>query len=409
VVGEAGGPDLYSPEWSPDGRWIAYSTDNPWFTEIGSNLGNTAASRLWVVPAEGGTPIEVAGGGFLSESPAWTPDSRSLLFVSNRDAVRDVWRVRLRADGRPAEQPERLTTGLSPMTLSLSADGSRLAFTGYDARQNLHAIPVPDEVEELELPAGIPVTSGTQHVDGFALSPDGGRIAFTADRAGRSELFVAPLGLDGRAGEAARLTSGPFDDGVTDWSEDGWIAFHRIEGSKRSAWVIREDGTGARRVTSDTANERYPTFGAGGRLAFSSESLGVRRIVVTERRGEGWSTPRSLGPGDLPRFTPDGSRVFARGPGGVILIDVATGRRDTIDAPAGSMDPNTGAMLLVRTEPEPMLYLRDSAGRERPVFRPSRTSVGMAGGGFPELHGDLVYIGVKESRFDVWTLELSGE
>jgi eukaryotic-like serine/threonine-protein kinase len=59
----------YLPRWSPDGQRIAFSGsdfEHPW--------------RLYVVPAEGGTPRLVSVAEFQATRPSWSPDGNSIVF-----------------------------------------------------------------------------------------------------------------------------------------------------------------------------------------------------------------------------------------------------------------------------------------------------------------------------------------
>src|SRR6185503_12154453 len=77
--------------WSPDGRHLAYVSENGWFIYGLTNLGNLAPSSVWVIDVQGGTPARVSGGTHLNTSPVWTPDGRSILFVSGIGGGRDVY------------------------------------------------------------------------------------------------------------------------------------------------------------------------------------------------------------------------------------------------------------------------------------------------------------------------------
>jgi dipeptidyl aminopeptidase/acylaminoacyl peptidase len=66
--GEAGG----EPTPSPDGKWIAYLSDTA-----------DGWDHLYVIPAAGGTPIQITSGQFESWRPAWSHDSRALAFDAN--------------------------------------------------------------------------------------------------------------------------------------------------------------------------------------------------------------------------------------------------------------------------------------------------------------------------------------
>jgi len=66
--GEAGGEPLPSP----DGKWIAYISDNPddW-------------DHVYVISAEGGEPIQLTSGRSEAWRPAWSNDSHALAFDTN--------------------------------------------------------------------------------------------------------------------------------------------------------------------------------------------------------------------------------------------------------------------------------------------------------------------------------------
>ncbi|MGH9872519.1 MAG: protein kinase domain-containing protein [Pyrinomonadaceae bacterium] len=61
------------PAWSPDGRFIAYSSDH------GGNFD------IWVQPVSGGNPIQVTKSSGHDWQPDWSPDGNSLVFRSERE------------------------------------------------------------------------------------------------------------------------------------------------------------------------------------------------------------------------------------------------------------------------------------------------------------------------------------
>ena len=92
---------------SPDGRQLAFSAlDKLWTLDLASCTVSSAS----VAPASRCTPRRVTTSQNVGEfSPAWSPDGRSLAYVTwSEQAGGDVYRVRM--DGRRAAAPERLSS-----------------------------------------------------------------------------------------------------------------------------------------------------------------------------------------------------------------------------------------------------------------------------------------------------------
>ena len=120
------------PSWSPDGRLIAFATDR-----FSSDLGTPKIGeyRLALVDPAGGAiePLRVQATG-KSINPQWTPDSRSLLFISDRDGIPNVYRVAV--DTGELSRVTNVRTGVSGITgsspaLSVAARTGDIAFSLY--------------------------------------------------------------------------------------------------------------------------------------------------------------------------------------------------------------------------------------------------------------------------------------
>src|ERR1700748_199194 len=66
------------PDWSPDGRLIAYQE------RIKDNF------QIRTIRVTGGTPKQLTDQG-VNEQPSWAPDGRHLVFTSTRTGVRQLW------------------------------------------------------------------------------------------------------------------------------------------------------------------------------------------------------------------------------------------------------------------------------------------------------------------------------
>ena len=97
---------LWQGRFSPDGRWISFNA---------YNATDGAVSTVYVVPASGGPWIRITEGQFWDDKPRWSPDGKTIYFVSNRTGFFNVWKVRFDpTTGKPMDQPARVSAFESP-------------------------------------------------------------------------------------------------------------------------------------------------------------------------------------------------------------------------------------------------------------------------------------------------------
>jgi Tol biopolymer transport system component len=332
----------HSLAWSPDGKWIAFVSGNPGFVfgespwGSSTNLGNIAPSSVWIVPAAGGSPIRITDARSLNTSPVWLPRSAGLLFVSDREGSRDVYRVDLSGAGAPAGEPSRLTTGLSAHTIGLSADGRTLAYSVFSYTTNIWTLEI-DERGPVELAAARPLTEGTQIIEGISLSPNGRWLAFDSDRDGNQNIYKIPTG----GGEAVQLTDSPDDEFVSTWSGDGkQIALHSYHAGSRRVRLIPAEGGRPVDVVGSPPNQRSPGWSPDGRtLVFTSEVAGQLQLFVVKRKPDStWGAARQLttAGGWAGRWSPDGQFiVYCRSDGVWLTDETGKGTRRLYPVEAG--------------------------------------------------------------------------
>ena len=277
----------HSPVWSPDGKWIAYVSGNPLYPET----ANLAPSSIWVVRVSGGAPIRITEDRPLHASPVWLPDSRGLLYVSDQDGGRDIYFVRISRSGAPEASPVRLTTGLYPHTITLSADGRTLVYALYGETSNVASIPL-QRGRSVSLRDAKPVTRGTQVIEAFSVSPDGAWLAFDSNRNGNQDIWRMPL--DG-SGPPELLSAGPEDEFQPTYSPDGkWIGFHATRsGAVRDLYLIPAAGGQRTRIGVETPNNLVPRFSPDGRsvlyTVWSADGGFSLRAARRAARDSSWS------------------------------------------------------------------------------------------------------------------------
>ncbi len=152
----AGGESIAisSPTFSPDGRWLAYISDESGWNQIMLYEMATGQHRpLTSSEIDHGLPCWVQG----VRTFGWMPDSSGLVYVRHQEGICTLWRQRL--DERlPWQVPTGVYTEIHQPSLSL--DGELVAFIGSSSTQppRIVSLPVDDRPLVLLTPAEDSVT-----------------------------------------------------------------------------------------------------------------------------------------------------------------------------------------------------------------------------------------------------------
>jgi Tol biopolymer transport system component len=319
----ATGADLSTPAWSPDGARIAYVSENSAFTNAGNgSYGNASPSTIWIVGKDGRDPVAVTDGSNLNVSPEWAPDGRSILFVSDRDGTRDIYRQRLSASGRPEGALDRITSGLGVYTFTLSRDGTRMAYSTLFLRSNIWMVAIPG-TGATTVAAAHAVTNERQAIEGLAISHDGKWLAFDSNRSGNQDVFKVAFNGSVAVGDPIALTTNPSADYEPRWSpDDQELVFYSRRFGTRDIFTVRADGRDERRVTDMPGQEFYPDWSPDGKsLVFTTSVIGGsgRDGVYTVLRNDDgrWGTPKDVGDTTL---RPIGQDARFAAPDSVLII-----------------------------------------------------------------------------------------
>jgi len=155
--------------FSPDGRFIAFSLVRE---------GSPPHSDVFLMTADGRNEVVVAGHPAEDRLLGWTPDGRSLLFLSDRSGTWDMWTVHI-TGGKQQGEPELLKKdfGWDSYVLGFAPDGS-LYYKTDTSSGRLYNGEVDLETGKVLVPPAPVTTRYTGPPFMSTWSPDGRNLAY---------------------------------------------------------------------------------------------------------------------------------------------------------------------------------------------------------------------------------------
>jgi dipeptidyl aminopeptidase/acylaminoacyl peptidase len=246
------------PHISPDGKVVAYV-----LTTIDQKK-NRRESSIWVVPADGSAaPRRLSAEGFSSNSPRWSPDGKTLAFLSAR------------ASDLPAGESPKSQIYL----LSIAGGGEAIALTKLK-----------------------------NSVQNYQWSPEGSRI-----------VLVSTSGpMDGVASADRKSDVRHYTHIQYKFNDSGWF-----DDKRRHLWVVSVPGGEAKQITEGQDwNDTDPQWSPDGtRIAFVSDRTG--KAYDNSHNTDVWVIPAAGGSltrisdhafeDENPRWSPDGKQILFTG------------------------------------------------------------------------------------------------
>jgi Tol biopolymer transport system component/C-terminal processing protease CtpA/Prc len=281
--------DIASGEMSPDGKHLVFARGSNDWPRRGYH--GAANADIWVYTPATKSFQQITSFDGQDLWPHWLPDSKTIVYVSERDGTYNLFRQSTAAGAKPIQITRYKGDGVR--FPSVSGNGSRVAFEVGDRIASMSlavpaAAPRPvaltvaadDKVNQTE------VKTVTDGASSLAAAPDGEQLAFVIN----GDIFVT----DRTGGKATRLTDDPARDDDMAWSADG----------EKLIYVSNRDGHQEIYSVSSTDKE---------------EPLLSRTLKrATTRMTNNPEPKRNL------QFSPDGKKIaYVRGRGDLVVADTS--------------------------------------------------------------------------------------
>jgi Tol biopolymer transport system component/DNA-binding winged helix-turn-helix (wHTH) protein len=230
----------YSPTFSPDGQWIAFSC----FLD--------GSYDIHVLPAKGGTSKALARVQQVPFPLAWSADSKRIVYSENWD----LFEV-----SSSGGKPQRLMFAHDASQPAISTRGERLAYAQGKVNVNLWRLDLRRAGGE-----STTVMFPTSREDRAPhISPDGKRIAFESERSGAHEIWVS--NLDGS--DALQLSNFHSWGGSPRWSPDGQqIVFDSRVSGEEGLYLVDPQTVLPKRIATNGLTASIPSWSSDGKWIY---------------------------------------------------------------------------------------------------------------------------------------------
>lgn len=319
--------DVY-PRFSPDGKWVAFSSDR------NGNLD------VYIIPVEGGAPKQLTFHSADDSVQAWSPDSRQVLFASNRN---EDFAGKLYVVSIDGGMPKNAGADMGAYA-TFSPDGRRLAINRRSQaywRKYYRGAAASDVTVVDVAAAKFTDLTDFDGVDTWPMWSQDRHVYFVSDREGNGLTNIWRVPETG--GKAERVTS--FSNGDVRWpamSADGkTIVFEHDFGVWKLDLAGRKSVPIALEIAAETQENLSEVRDFPSEVDEYDLAPSDRRIALSIH-GEIFTAP--VEQGDLVQITETPSRdkqpLYSRDGKWVAFISDRTGREEIFITPSdGSSQP----------------------------------------------------------------------
>ena len=246
------GTNQDAPAWSPDGKKIAFSSDQ----------------AIWVMNADGSNQKQVFNSIIWDGEPCFNDDGSKIYFAS--ELVSPIYSqfISIHVVDVDGHNRKQLTSGADMRSPAMSPDGTTVVYISklsgnYDLRtmdaDGSNIVGLTDAPADENYPAW---------------SPDGKSIVYSSE----GNIWTT----DRNGIRIKQLTDDEFNNADPFFSPDGSkIVFTSDRSGNSDIWLMNSNGTGALQMTSDVSEQKSPAWSPDGeKIVYVSNEDGNHNIWV---------------------------------------------------------------------------------------------------------------------------------
>jgi TolB protein len=258
---------------------------------LSGTIENRSVKEIYIADYDGENQQRVTVGRTLNAFPSWSPDGRSIAYVSWRRGQPNIFVSHI-YEGTLDEITKNAGENYLP---AWSPDGTRIAFSSTrDGHAQIY-------VANRDGSSVRRLTNGPSLDSTPTWSPKGNEIAFTSDRSGAPQIYL--VSADGLGG-VQKLTAESYADRPTWSGETNEIAFESRTGTRFDIKIIDMNTRTVKQLTFSEGSNESPVFAPNGRhIAFMSDRSGKFQIYTMTRDGRDVRQLTRSGTNTLPSWS----------------------------------------------------------------------------------------------------------